>query len=271
MPILKLGARDVVAYDDTGQGPLVVLIHGSPGTSRAWQPVAELLASRFRVVAPSLPGYGGTTAPPDDNRGDNSYAAELIEALVAEMGRPAVLAGYSYGGVVALRTALRGKVRPAALALFEPVAVPVLAAVGETAAFAASHAVFEDYGASFDAGDRLAVRKMIDYWFGPAMFDRMPAPVREYLINNTGSNVRDVRATFRDPAYSVDGLRGLPMPVLAVYGSRSPEIMVQIVRAIVSHVPRGTLERLEGANHAMINTHVDALAASIAELADRSA
>jgi len=107
MPILKLGARDVVAYDDTGQGPLVVLIHGSPGTSRAWQPVAELLASRFRVVAPSLPGYGGTTAPPDDNRGDNSYAAELIEALVAEMGRPAVLAGYSYGGVVALRTALR--------------------------------------------------------------------------------------------------------------------------------------------------------------------
>ena len=46
---------------------------------------------------------------------------------------------------------------------------------------------------------------------------------------------------------------------------------MQIVRAIVAHVPRGTLERLEGANHAMINTHVDALAASITELADRSA
>jgi len=275
MPTLKLGARDVVAYDDAGQGPLVVLIHGSPGTSRAWQPVAERLASRFRVVAPSLPGYGGTTAAPGDRPGDNSYAAELIEALiealVAEMGRPAVLAGYSYGGVVALRTALRGKVRPAALALFEPVAVPVLAAIGETEAFVTSRAVFEAYGASFDAGDRLAVRKMIDYWFGPAMFDRMPPPVREYLVDNTGANVRDVRATFRDPAYSVDGLGGLAMPVLAVYGSRSPEIMVQIVRAIVSHVPRGTLERLEGANHAMINTHVDALAASIAALADRSA
>ena len=271
MPTLKVGARDVVAYDDIGQGPLVVLIHGSPGTSRAWQPVAERLASRFRVVAPSLPGYGGTTAPPGDSPGDNSYAAELIEALVAEMGRPAVLAGYSYGGVVALRTALRGKVRPAALALFEPVAVPVLAAVGEMEACVTSRAVFEDYGASFDAGDRLAVRKMIDYWFGPTVFDRMPAPVRDYLINNTGPNVRDVRATFRDSAYSVDGLRGLAMPVVVVYGSRSPEIMVRIVRAIVSHVPRGVLERLEGANHAMINTHVDVLAASIAALADRSA
>src|SRR6266545_5146467 len=99
MPTLKVGARDVVAYDDVGQGPLVVLIHGSPGTSRVWQPVAERLAPRFRVIAPSLPGYGGTTAPPDGARGDNSYAAELIEALVAEVGRPAAFAGYSYGGV----------------------------------------------------------------------------------------------------------------------------------------------------------------------------
>ena len=46
-------------------------------------------------------------APPAEGPGDNSYAAELIEALVAKMGRPAVLVGYSYGGVVALRTALR--------------------------------------------------------------------------------------------------------------------------------------------------------------------
>jgi len=110
---------------------------------------------------------------------------------------------------------------------------------------------------------------MIDYWFGPATFDAMPGPVREYLITNTGANVRDVRATFRDPALSLDALRGLAIPVLAVYGSRSPWIMEQIVGAIVSHVPRGALERLEGANHAMISTHVDALASLIAGLADR--
>lgn len=271
MPSLRLSARDVVAYEDVGQGPLVVLVHGSPGTARAWQPVAERLAPRFRVIAPSLPGYGGTSPVPADGPGDNSYAAELIEALVARRGRPAVLAGYSYGGVVALRIALRARMQPAALALFEPVAVPVLAAVGETEAHAASRAAFEDYGASFDAGERLAVRKMIDYWFGPATFDRMPAPVREYLIANTGPNVRDVRATFRDAAYSVDALRALAMPLLVAYGSRSPEIMERIVQAIVTHVPRGSLERLEGANHAMINTHVEALASLIAGLADRSA
>jgi pimeloyl-ACP methyl ester carboxylesterase len=271
VPTLAFGARDTLAYDDVGSGPVVLLVHGSPGTARAWQPVAERLAPRFRVVMPNLPGYGGTTAPPDGGPGDNAYAAELIEALVAKTGPPAVLAGYSYGGVVALRTALRGKVRPAALALFEPVAVPVLAATDDTAAFAASRAVFEDYGASFDAGDRLAVRKMVDYWFGAGVFEQMPPPVREYLIANTGPNVRDVRATFRDPALTRAALGGLAMPVLVVYGSRSPEIMVRIARTLVAHVPHGRLERLEHANHAMINTHVDALAASIAALAEPSA
>ena len=48
MPALPVGERDAIAYDDIGHGPLVVLIHGSPGSSRSWQP-----------VAPSGEGYAG--------------------------------------------------------------------------------------------------------------------------------------------------------------------------------------------------------------------
>ena len=51
MPALSVGERDSVAYEDTGRGPLVVLIHGSPGSARVWQPVTEQLAPRFRVIA----------------------------------------------------------------------------------------------------------------------------------------------------------------------------------------------------------------------------
>jgi pimeloyl-ACP methyl ester carboxylesterase len=108
MPTLRISGADAVAYDDAGQGPLILLVHGSPGTSRAWQPVAERLATRFRVITPSLPGYGGTTPRPVDGPGDSSYAAGLIEALVAEVGPPIVLGGHSYGGAVALVTTLRG-------------------------------------------------------------------------------------------------------------------------------------------------------------------
>jgi len=270
MPTLRISDADAIAYDDAGQGPVIVLVHGSPGTSRAWQPVAERLAPRFRVISPNLPGYGETTRPAGAGPGDSSYAAGLIEALIAEVGPPAVLAGHSYGGAVALVTALRGRVKPRGLALFEPVAIPVLAAVGETEAFAAARALFEGYCASFERGDPGAVRIMVDYWFGAGALDQMPAPMREFLVAHTGHNVRDVRATFRDP-YSAAALRGLTMPVLCALGSRSPAMMGKIVEAIASHVPRGIIKRIEKANHAMTTTHADAVAALIAELADGSA
>jgi hypothetical protein len=47
-------------------------------------------------------------------------------------------------------------------------------------------------------------------------------------------------------------------------------MMGKIVEAIASNAPRGIIKRLEKANHAMITTHAAAVAALIAELADRS-
>ena len=175
-----------------------------------------------------------------------------------------VLGGHSYGGAVALITALRGRVTPRALALFEPVAVPVLAAVGDAEAFAAAQALFEGYCAAFEGGDPEAARIMVDYWFGAGALDQMPAPIREYLIAHTGHNVGDVRATFATRT-RWRRCAACPMPVLCVHGSRSVAMMVKIVEAIASHAPRGIIRKLEKANHAMTTTHPDAVAALIAD------
>ena len=64
MPTLTLGQGLRVTYEDAGQGPAIVLIHGSPGMARNWEPVARRLADRYRVLAPNLPGYGGATHAP---------------------------------------------------------------------------------------------------------------------------------------------------------------------------------------------------------------
>ena len=89
--------------------------------------------------------------------------------------------------------------------------------------FASSEAFFARYRAAHEAGDRLAVRAMIDFWFGAGAFDRMPEPAREYLVSYTSNNIDDVTATFRD-AYPVEALRRLTVPTLVAYGGRSPEI-----------------------------------------------
>src|SRR5262245_33089999 len=126
MPTLAVDDRRV-SYEDSGAGPVALLVHGSPGNGRAWARVAERLAGRFHVIAPDLPGYGQTTPQPPGQEPDVGFACDVLEPLVGQVGPPAVLAGHSYGGVVALAVALRRRVPVGALVLFEPVAVAALA------------------------------------------------------------------------------------------------------------------------------------------------
>jgi pimeloyl-ACP methyl ester carboxylesterase len=265
MPRLVTDGR-TVSYEEAGAGSVVLLLHGSPGNAKAWARVGERLADRYRVIAPDLPGYGETTPQSTPGGPTVGYAAELIEALIREVGAPAVVAGHSYGGVVALAVALRGRVSIGALALFEPVALPVLAMAGETETFTAAKATIDNYVASFEGGNERAVQTMVDFWFGAGAFERMPVSVTAYLLRSTAANVEDVRATFRE-AYSADAFRALPMPIVTVVGDRSPDITHRIARAIAAHAPRASVMTLAKANHALTTTHVEAVAQAIAEIA----
>ena len=264
MPTLAVDDRRL-GYEDYGSGPVALLIHGSPGNVKAWTRVGERLAGRYRVVALDLPGYGETTPQPPGQEPSVGYASELVEALIRRVGPPAVLAGHSYGGVVALAVALRGNVSMGALVLFEPVALTVLAMAGESEAYATAKAVFDDYISRFEGGDDRAVQRMVDFWFGEGTFGKMPEPLTGYLIKETASNIRDVRATFREN-YSVDALRSLQMPVVTVAGDRSPEITHRIAHLIAELVPNGSFRSLATANHALTTTHVDAVAEAIASV-----
>jgi pimeloyl-ACP methyl ester carboxylesterase len=266
MPELCCRDGRIVDYEDYGAGPLVVLVHGSPGTARAWARVGELLSARFRIVAPNLAGDGATTVEPAGEPADVAYGASLIEELIAALGPPRVVAAHSYGAVVALSVALRGRAELRSLALFEPVPIPVLAAVGDRDTFAAAKRVFDDYIASFEAGDGQAIRKMVDFWFGAGAFAALPEGPRSYLIEHTADNVHDVRAMFRE-RYSLGELRALATPVTVVYGGASPDPNARIAAALAASVAHGKLVRLEGATHALTTTHAGEVAALIAELA----
>jgi pimeloyl-ACP methyl ester carboxylesterase len=50
-------------YLTAGQGPAVILLHGFAETSRMWKPIIPVLAQRFTVVAPDLPGIGDSSIP----------------------------------------------------------------------------------------------------------------------------------------------------------------------------------------------------------------
>lgn len=91
-----------IAFRRVGEGQTLVLLHGIAGDSRTWAEVMRRLGSRYRLLAPDLPGHGASAKP----RGDYSLGAhacwvrDLLQALGIDR---ATLVGHSLGGGIALQ------------------------------------------------------------------------------------------------------------------------------------------------------------------------
>jgi pimeloyl-ACP methyl ester carboxylesterase len=113
--LVRPGAR--LAYEVTGTGPDVVLVHGFALDMRMWDPQVERLAARLRVTRYDLRGFGATG--PLDPAVPYTHAGDLI-ALLDHLGiGQAVLAGLSFGGRVVLEAALASPARVRGLALLD--------------------------------------------------------------------------------------------------------------------------------------------------------
>lgn len=92
--------------------PPVVLVHGLSATNASMLPLIPALAKDHRVLAPDLPGHGGTEATGDAHAA--RYLGDWLTAFLRETcDRPAVLVGNSLGGRTSLEAALNspGEIR----------------------------------------------------------------------------------------------------------------------------------------------------------------
>ena len=87
-------------YMTAGHGAPLILLHGYAETSRMWTPIIPLLAERFTVIAPDLPGIGDSAIPADGL--DMKTAAIRIHALARSLGvQKAEVVGHDIGLMVA--------------------------------------------------------------------------------------------------------------------------------------------------------------------------
>jgi pimeloyl-ACP methyl ester carboxylesterase len=109
-----------IAYWRSGEGPPLVLVHGSFDDHNVWAPVLPAFEERFTVYAVDRRGRGGS----GDGTGHSleSEAADIVELAESIGGQEINLLGHSYGGVCALEAARR-TTHLRRLVLYEP-AVP---------------------------------------------------------------------------------------------------------------------------------------------------
>ena len=90
-----------IHYDQRGEGPDIVLLHGIGGNTKLWRYQLEGLSGGFRVTAWDAPGYGGSEDPDANDWTMAGYAERLAGFLDALGIERAHILGQSWGGVLA--------------------------------------------------------------------------------------------------------------------------------------------------------------------------
>jgi 3-oxoadipate enol-lactonase len=90
-----------LAYDDTGSGPPVVLLHGYPFNRSLWQDQVEALRDKYRVITPDLRGFGDSDST-DGSATMSRMARDVAQLLDALEISSATIGGLSMGGYVVL-------------------------------------------------------------------------------------------------------------------------------------------------------------------------
>jgi magnesium chelatase accessory protein len=92
-----------------GSGPAALLLHGTGGATHSWRDMLPILARRYTVIAPDLPGHGFTSDAPYAQLSLPGMAGAVADLMAAMGMAPALAVGHSAGAAILIRMALDGR------------------------------------------------------------------------------------------------------------------------------------------------------------------
>ena len=266
-PALELYAEEM------GRGSPVVLLHGLGGSTYSWRFIAPELARGHRVIAVDLKGFGRSGKAFDTGYSAADQAKLIATFLVRRGLRHVTLAGHSFGGQVAMMTALelarRDPTRIERLILIDAPALPQ----------------------PISPAVQLMRQPVLPY----ALLTAVPSDIltrialagspgaegQRFERDYTDEDARAYAAPFHDAAARHAYIQtarqivpdGLPEIVARYHGISQPTLLVwcrgdQVVpletgRALKRILPRARLETIEGCNHSPPDEAPEALARAI--------
>lgn len=257
-----------VDYADVGQGPPVVLIHSSVSGNRQWRALTEALCDRYRVLAVNLYGYGETTAWPGKEEQSLAAQAELVLAVCAETGGDVALVGHSFGGSVALKSALLLGDRASSLVLLEPNPFHLLLQEGRSAAWLETEALRDDVTGSIARGDWAgASERFADYWLGQGAWSAMPEGRRAAFAQALAQNPHEWQAVMNEET-TVEGYAAVAARTLVVSDPATPRPIREIIGILAAGCPRWSFRSVPEGGHMAPLTRPDLVNPIVREFLD---
>jgi pimeloyl-ACP methyl ester carboxylesterase len=227
-----------VAYSDSGEGPVVVLLHATLHDRHDFDAIAPTLIRDHRVIAVDWPGHGDSPAPtPNYQPTAASFADVLVDVVAALDLPPAAFIGNSVGGFAAARLAITDPHRVSRL---------VLVNSGGFIASPASNAYARLLGRQ-SVMKRVLPRFIPSYMKATSENDHL-IQQREMARAKTREGVVLTAAMWRSFASPEHNLRPradrITAPCLIVWGSKDTAIPLRLGRATAAAIPGSRLEVL---------------------------
>ncbi|ESQ16795.1 MAG: alpha/beta fold hydrolase [Thiohalocapsa sp. PB-PSB1] len=114
-----------------GSGPTMLLVHGTSAATHSWGGLLPLLAQRYHVVAPDLPGHGFTSTP-DPKQICLQGMADGLGALLSTLAvQPGIVIGHSAGAAILARMCLDHRIDPRLLISLSGALLPLRGFAGK--------------------------------------------------------------------------------------------------------------------------------------------
>ncbi len=230
-------------YDEHGEGPAILCIHGTGGGIYGWVEAVPTLAGLGRVICYDRRGNGKSERPEPypsttlEEQADD--AAALLKALSAT---PAIVIGRSYGGSVAMFLAVRQPNLVRALVLLEP-AVPGFSA--DMDRFIQSHRE-EVLEAVARSGVQVAGEVHIRSVLYDAGWEALPQAFKDQMRANSPAILAEMTQPFEARREYVLGLGAIRQPTLVVAARSSPPGFREVADGLRSTIPNAQLLLVEG-------------------------
>lgn len=261
-----------MAQQPMGNQATIICLHASGSSGAQWSALRAQLEPDVQVLTPDLHGHGAGPAWHGFDEDVVAADAARVARFAATVAGEIHLVGHSYGGAIALRTALYHPERVKSVTVYEPVAFRLL---------------FDYYGRRRPAAEIIevasdmrrhlrsdnmpgAAARFIDYWGGRGAWHALSVSQQAGIAKRIGV----ITAQFAGLANDTPPLahyRSLRAPVLMLAGSEMHAPIRRIGELLRFALPNATFDTIPGIGHMGPITHPVVVARRIAEFVRKHA